>query len=95
MRTANILAVFSCMLWLGMFYMGRSLTYGVYTHGKGIFPNSGQIDHYIIIPICVALMLAAFAWVFNGLRSPQPLVAISILCLVALLPYLFTYTGGM
>jgi phosphoglycerol transferase MdoB-like AlkP superfamily enzyme len=75
--------------------MGRSLTYGVYTHGEGVFPNSRQIDHYMVIPICVTLALAVFAWIFNGLRSAQPLVAISIISLVALLPYLFGYTGGM
>lgn len=95
MRTANIFTVISFMLWLGMFYMGRGLTYGVYTHGEGVFPKSGQIDHYMVIPICIALVLAVSAWIFNGLRSAQPLAAISILSLAALLPYLFGYTGGM
>lgn len=95
MRTANIITSISVALWLGMFYIGRSLVYGVYTHGKGVFPNSAQIDYYMVFPICVALALAVSAWIFNGLRAAQPLVAMSILCLVALLPYLFLYTGGM
>ncbi len=95
MRTANILAGIAVALWTGLFYIGRGLTYGVYAHGDGVYPNSNQIDYYMVFPICVAAILMLNAWISNSLRSAQPLVAISIVTLAILFPYLLAYTGGM
>lgn len=95
MRTANIFAGIAVALWTGLFYMGRGLTYGVYAHGDGVYPSSGQIDYYMVFPICVAALVMLTAWICNGLRSAQPLGAISIITLAALFPYLLAYTGGM
>lgn len=95
MRKANIIAAITTALWFGLFYMGRSGIYGIYAHGEGVYPNSGQIDYYMVFPVCVAAALMLSAWVCNSFRAAQPLAAISILALVALFPYLLIYTGGM
>lgn len=95
MRTANVLTGASLALWLALFYVGRTGTYNVYAQGKDVYPNSGQIDYYIVFPMCVAIALAVAGWIFNVFRSPLPLKAISIISFMVLLPYLFAYTGGM
>lgn len=95
MRTANIFAGIAAALWFGLFYMGRSGTYGIYAHGNGVYPNSGQIDYYMVFPICITATLLLAGWICNGLRAAQPLGAISIIALAALFPYLLVYTGGI
>jgi hypothetical protein len=95
MKAANISAGVVVALWLGLFHMGRSLIYGVYGHGRGVYPNSGQIDHYMVFPMLVVVTLLLTAWVCNMLKAAQPLAIICGLAVAALLPYLFSYTGGM
>ena len=96
MRAANIMAAIAVALWAGMFLMGRDLAYGVYSHGAGVFPNSGQIDYYVLFPAIVMVFLAVAAWVLNIFRRwPAILMTISLGSILTLFPYLFFYTGGV
>jgi hypothetical protein len=101
MRPANIVTMVIVALWSGLFIMGRGLAYGVYTHGVGVFPNSGQIDYYVLFPICMAALLTLVAWACNVFSRPSSklwssiLLAFSVLSFGTLFPYLFFYTGGV
>ncbi len=96
MRTANILTGLAIALWLGMFLLGRQGISDVVDQGVPGYPNTGQIDSYLLLPVCVVMMLLACAWVSNGLRKWEgPLALISGLSVAALLPYLLMYGGGV
>ena len=95
MRAANITTGIAAILWFGLFVIGRELTYGIYTHGAGVFPNSGQIDWYIVFPVCVVATLMLCAWICNIFRWAWPLLALSIVSIVALFPFLLAYGGGV
>lgn len=76
--------------------MGRSLIYGVYGHGVGIFPSAGQIDYYMVFPAVVVSIVGVCAWAINVLQRWFPLLGIvSAGGLLALLPYMLGYTGGV
>jgi hypothetical protein len=95
-RSANITAIIAFVLWLGMFSLGRDLTYHIYEQGPGIYPNSGQTDFYVLFPLCVALLIATGAWVVNGLqRWFSVLGVISAISLFLLLPFLLAFGGGV
>jgi hypothetical protein len=68
MRAANITTGIAVALWLGMFLMGRSLAYGVYSHGADVFPSAGQIDYYVLFPVAVVVLLTLLAWISNIFR---------------------------
>jgi hypothetical protein len=96
MKAANITTAIAAILWLALFYMGRGLTYGVYAHGPGVFPNSGQFDYYVLFPICMAAGLMLVAWVTNALgRGFRVLLTFSACAILFLFPYLLPYTGGV
>jgi hypothetical protein len=95
MRTANVFAGITTMLWAGLFYLGRSGIHGIYSQGNAAYPNSDQIDYYVVFPGCVTAVVMLTGWICNGRRAALPLVAISILALAALFPYLLAYTGGI
>ncbi|GLV29697.1 hypothetical protein TomTYG75_22160 [Sphingobium sp. TomTYG75] len=90
-----MIAAITTALWFGLFYIGRSGIYGIYTHGERVYPNSGQIDYYMVFPACVAATLMLSGWTCNSFRAAQPLAAISTLAFFALFPYLLIYTGGI
>ena len=95
-RSANIAAAIAIAIWFAIFAMGRDLAFHVYDQGPGIFPSSGQIDGYVIIPVLVAFAISLGAWAANGLqRGKAALGALAIISIVAILPYMFGYSGGV
>ena len=79
-----------------MFVLGRDLTYHIYEQEPGVYPSSGQIDNYLALPLVVAFLLAACAWLVNGLqRWFAALGVVAALSLVLLLTYLLSYGGGV
>ena len=79
-----------------MLLIGRNLTQGVYSQGAGVHPNFRQIEAYMMWPAYVLLALLTCAWVCNALRRwPLLLGSVSGAAIVALLPYLLAYTGGV
>ncbi|WP_260923059.1 hypothetical protein [Novosphingobium sp. 9] len=95
-RRANSVAAIGFLSWVGLFWMGQGLTFGVYDQGPGIYPSAGQTDFYVIWPAVVALTLGTAAWVVNGTqRGFHALAALGILAIIAIFPFLFVYTGGV
>jgi len=101
MRTANILTFIVGCLWLALFVTGRGLAYGVYSQRVLGYPNAGQIDYYILFPICVVAILMLIAWACNVFYRPPArlwssiLLVCSILSFGTLFLYLLPYTGGV
>jgi hypothetical protein len=90
-----ILPALNGLAWGGLSWLGWGVMQGVFAQHVAGYPNAGQIFSYVVIPlmmVSVALVPAAFLsqtrWSFWG-------NVWSALALVLLLPYLFTYTGGV
>jgi hypothetical protein len=95
-RGANILAGIAVLIWSGLALIGRDLVSGVVAQKAVGYPNTGQIDFLMVWPAVVVVALLLAAWTCNGLRRWA--VAFSLLsgiALVAVLPYLFVYGGGV
>jgi len=101
MRAANILTILDGCLWLALFVMGRGLAYGVYDQRVLGYPNSDQIDYYILFPICMVAGLMLIAWACNVFHRPPSKLWSSILLTCGFLSfgtlffYLLPYTGGV
>jgi len=96
MRSANILTGIAVLLWLSLIVAGHDLVRGVVNQRVLGYPGMGQIDFLIVWPTIVVLILILCAWAVNGLRRWYVfLAAISGAALLALLPYLFVYGGGV
>lgn len=94
--SANILAAIATALWFAIFAMGRDLSYHVYEQGPGIFPSSGQLDGYMIVPLVVAFGIAIAAWCFNAAQRWYSLLGgLAAIMLVSIIPYMFGYSGGV
>ena len=84
----------ACLIWGALLFLGTVLTSGVKSQGVPGYPNTGQIVYYQGIPaaafaLALALLAASFKWKGCGLS-----VAAAVLML-ALLPFLLFYTGGV
>jgi len=96
MRVANVLAGLAVLLWTALFFAGLDLAGGVADRHVLGYPNTGQLQYYVAVPGSAAIALLACAWVFNGLRRwPWILALVSSAALLALLPYLLIYGGGV
>jgi len=94
MRAANITAVVAILAWLGLAFIGMGLVAGVAERvGSADFE---QVKFYIECPFFVTVVLLVGAWACNALRRwPWALGLLSAISLVALIPYLLVYTGGV
>ena len=96
MRRTNILTGIAVLIWFGLLVLGRDLVSGVVAQKALGYPNTGQIDFLIVWPASVVIVLLLCAWICNGLRRwTQLLALLSGVSLLALLPYLFFYGGGV
>jgi hypothetical protein len=95
-RKSNIASLIAFSLWFLLFMQGWSGIDYIYSEGHGIFPNSGQVYFYMVIPALVALAISGCAWVINVIGKGFAILAtVSCLALTGLLPFMFAYTGGM
>ena len=95
-RKGNILAAITCFLWSGVFLLGRDLLYHVYEKGPGVFPSAGQIEFGMVYPIAMAAMVGGSAWIANAFqRWFNVLAVIASIALIALLPFMLAYGGGV
>jgi hypothetical protein len=92
MRTVTCINVF---LWGALVWLGRSLSANVAARNIQGYPNHGQLVYYVYVPMgMVVLALAAFA--LARIRKVKYLaLVIEILVLLALLPFMLPYTGGV
>ena len=96
MRRTNILTGIAVLIWFGLLVLGRDLVSGVVAQKALGYPNTGQIDFLIVWPASVVIALLLCAWICNGRRRwTQLLALLSGVSLLALLPYLFLYGGGV
>jgi hypothetical protein len=96
MRAANITAGVAVAVWLALALVGRDLVAGVVGQRALGYPNMGQIDFLIIWPLSLVSALLACAWICNAFRKGGwALGLLSAISLLALLPYLLVYGGGV
>ena len=94
MRAANTTAAVSILAWLGLAYIGMDLVRGVAERVGSA--DIGQVEFYIAWPLLMAVVVLIGAWGCNAFRRwPRALALLSGISLVALLPYLLVYTGGV
>jgi hypothetical protein len=96
MRGANILTGCAVSAWIALLLIGASLIQGVTSQNAPGYPNSGQIELYLVYPALVVAVLVACAWLFNGVwRRASPLALLSGAALLAALPYVMFFGGGV
>jgi len=92
MRTVTFMNV---LAWGIFVWIGRGLLTNVAAQNIPGYSNHGQSVYYIYIPAGMVLMaLAAYAITRKRALERVALVA-EILVLIALLPFVFFYTGGV
>ena len=93
--TTLILPAISGIVWGGLSWMGWAGVKGVQSQHVPGYPNLGQIQFYTVFP----LVMLSVALVPAALLSQTKWAIIgniwSVVTLLAVLPYLFFYTGGM
>jgi hypothetical protein len=95
-RTTNILSGVAFAIWLALGLNGRTLLSGAVAQQAPGFPNSGQIDYYLAIPLLVAISILVVAWVCSAIkRLSWVQLILSVFALIALPVYMLAYTGGM
>jgi len=83
------------LAWGTFVWIGRGLLANVAAQNISGYPNHGQSVYYLYIPAGMVLMaLAAYAITRKRPLKSVALVA-EILVLIALLPFVFFYTGGV
>jgi hypothetical protein len=96
MRAANITAGVAIVLWFALALLGRDGLNGVVAQQAPGYPNMGQINLYIVWPLFVVTALLACAWFCNAFRRWPPVLGIaSGASLLAILPYLMVWGGGV
>ena len=96
MRAANVIAGVATAVWFILALDGRSGVRSVVTQHVLGYPNSGQIDLYLVWPFLVLAILLICAWVCNAFRRwSWALGSLSTFALVAVLPYCAIARGGV
>ena len=96
MRRANILTGCAVFAWAALLLVGASLIRGVTGQNVPGYPSSGQIEFYLLYPALAIAVLVACAWLFKGIsRRPSLLAFLSGAALLAVLPYIMFFGGGV
>jgi hypothetical protein len=95
MRAANITAGVAVAAWFALALTGRGFVGGVVARGSPGYPNSGQIEYYLVWPMFATMAVLAIAWVCNAFGWPKALLTASVVALFALPIYLLPYSGGV
>ena len=96
MRAANLLAGLAIAIWFALALSGHGGVDHVVAQRVSGYPNMGQVDLYLFWPLLVVTGLLFCAWVCNALnRGAAILVLLSGASIIALLPYLVIWGGGV
>lgn len=96
MRSANILALIAMALWAGMLWLGVDLLKGVVAQRAVGYPAPGQFDFLVGIPFAAIILIGGVTLLVNALRRFWiASYLVSGAAIVALLPYLLVYGGGV
>ena len=95
-RAANVLAGLATAIWFALALSGHGGVDGIVAQRVSGFPNMGQVDLYLFWPLLVVTGLLFCAWVCNAFnRGAAILMLLSGVSIVALLPYLAIWGGGV
>ena len=96
MRIADILTIVAVTIWGAILLFGRMLLVGVAAQQSPGYPRLGQIDWLIVGPFGVITLLLIFGWMGSAYRRIKGVQwAVSVITLLAVLPYFFFYGGGV
>ena len=92
MRT---LTVINIVVWCGLTWIGIDLTDGVRNQQVVGYPNAGQIAYYIRLPIVLSVFAVAAHVISRFTCFERTALILQVLILIAVLPFLFGYGGGV
>lgn len=96
MRSANILALVAIGLWGGILWIGMDLLKGIVAQRVLGYPAPGQFDFLVGLPFAAITVIGGVTLIVNALkRFWIASYLVSGAALIALLPYLFVYGGGV
>jgi hypothetical protein len=96
MRSANILALVATALWAAMLWVGVDLLKGVVAQHVLGYPAADQFDFLVGIPFAAIVAVGGTTLLVNALNRFWVVShLVSGVALIALLPYLFVYGGGV
>jgi len=96
MRLANTLAACAVTVWLGLLLVGRALLLGIPGQHVVGYPSAAQIDHYVVLPASVLIVLLFTAAIINRVqRFAVGLVYLSGFSLIGAAGYFLTLSGGI
>ena len=95
MRIANLLAGCAALSWLIIAFVGMTLILGIVGQNVLGYPTTGQIMFYVVLPTAFAITVFLALWHCNVRKKPTILVGISTVSILALMPFLAPYTGGI
>lgn len=96
MRSANILALVAMALWAGLLWFGVDLLKGVVAQHVLGYPAPGQFDFLVGIPLAAIVVVGGVTLLANATqRFWIASYVVSGAALIALLPYLLVYGGGV
>ncbi|HLY56647.1 MAG TPA: hypothetical protein VKS60_13875 [Stellaceae bacterium] len=96
MRAVNIFACVTSLPWLGLLISGRDLLGGLVRQRVAGYPNSEQVDFLLITLAVAVIALFACAFACNaGRKQPFPLLFVSLIILLAVVPFFMMYGGGV
>ena len=82
-------------LWIALFFAGLNGLKGIKEQHATGFPNQGQVMYYEILPVIMTLIGISYP-VFMWSRGKENLgVGLSLIMILAILPYLLFYGGGV
>lgn len=92
----NILTIVAAVPWIALTLLGRIMISGVEAQGIPGYPSSGQIGYYFLFPLAVVALLLITGFTGNVvLRAEKTQRVMAIVALLAVLPYMFFFTGGV
>jgi hypothetical protein len=90
----RIVAAIFALFWGYFAYVGFDLVSDVAKRGVPGYPNSGQCGLYVAFP--TAMLLLSIGLIVYSKRAPRALyVALLIVEIVPILPFLMVYGGGV
>ena len=91
----NIAAASNILIWCGFTWLGVGLTKGVTDQNVPGYPNTGQLIYYIRFPLVMAACTIGAYAVSRFTGYKRTALAVQLVALLILLPFLLGYTGGM
>jgi hypothetical protein len=94
-KTPLFLMALNILVWGGLSWIGWGLIRSVEARHAAGYPNLGQIEYYLVLPLLM-LSVSLVPGAFLGQTRWSSLATIwCSLTLIAVVPYLLPYSGGV